>query len=100
MIFNGKEVFTQETFRYDKAKIGDYVEESIVDNAINSMPPACMLSYCTQMGEPYSHRFDPDKGKWRSTYGTFKQIEGKIWQWCGYCFYGENVERGEEPIYC
>ncbi len=103
MMYEGKEVWTEENFDYSKVKIGDYVEQAVVDNAMDCMPPACMSVNCSQMGEPYSHREDPNTGKWRATYATFKRVAGKwpdaIWQYCGHCFRGENVERGRDPVY-
>lgn len=99
MTYNDKEVFTQDTFSYSTVQIGDYVEQAVVDDAMDLLPPACMRSDCSQMGEPYSHREDPATGKWRATYATFKQVEKGIWQYCGHCFRGENVERGKDPIY-
>ena len=100
---NDKEVYTGDTFDYGKAKIGDYVSQDVVDNAVNCLPPACMRSDCTQLGEPYSHREDPNSGKWRPVFATFKRItyagENSIWQFCGYCFAGENTERGKDPVY-
>lgn len=103
MIYNGKEVFTEETFEYSKARPGDYVNRAVVDDALDCMPPACMRSDCSQLGEPYSFRIDED-GRTRSTYATFKKVcggsyEEQVWEFCGYCFRGENVERGKEPIY-
>ena len=102
MTYQGKEVFTLDNFDYAVAKHGDYVEEAVVDAAINCMPPACMGSYCSQMGEPYSHREDPRTGRWRATYATFKRCLDApgVWEYCGYCFQGETVERGKEPVYC
>lgn len=102
MTYHGKEVLTQETFCYSTAKAGDYVEEAVVDNAVNCFPPACMSSRCTQMGEPYSHRHDPDSGAWRATYATFRRCLDAtgVWEYCGHCFQGETVERGCDPIYC
>ena len=72
MQYNGKEVFTRDTFSYKDIEKGDYVEQAVVDDAMNMLPPACMRSSCSQVGEPYSHRQDPDTGKWRATYATFK----------------------------
>lgn len=104
MMYNGKEVFTEDTFTYEQAQIGDYVEQAVVDNAMNCMPPASMSARCAQLGEPYSHRMDPETGKLRATYATFKRAAGEypnaIWEYCGHCFRGENVERGREPVYC
>ncbi len=104
MMYNGKEVFTEDNFTFEGVKIGDYVEQSVVDNAMNCLPPASMTARCSQLGEPYSHRLDPETGKWRATFATFKRVAGEypnaIWEYCGHCFRGENVERGRDPIYC
>lgn len=103
MIYNNKEVWTEETFSYSKVQIGDYVEQAIVDEAMDMLPPACMRADCSQIGEPYSHREDPNTGEFRPTYATFKRVAGAwpngIWQYCGHCFRGENVERGNDPVY-
>lgn len=104
MTYNGKEVWTEDTFDYGAVQIGDYVDQAVVDDIMDCLPPACMRSDCSQMGEPYSHRFDPNTGKWRETYATFKRVAGRwpdsIWEYCGHCFLGENTERGEDPAYC
>ena len=101
---NGKPIFTQENFNYSEAKIGDYVEQAVVDDAMDCLPPASMSARCAQMGEPYSHREDPETGRLRPTYYTFKRVAGEwpngIWQFCGCCFQGETVPRGKDPIYC
>lgn len=102
MIYNGKEVWTSDNFNYNTVKVGDYVEQEIVDDAMDMLPPACMRSSCSQIGEPYSHRQDPNTGKWRATYATFKRVtsgRNGIWEYCGHCFCGENVERGNDPVY-
>ena len=100
--FNGKKLVTIEDWKdsFDNCcKVGDYVEREIVDEMINCVPPACMRSYCMQCGEPYSHREDPDTGKWRATYTTFKQVANGVYEYRGHCFYGENEERGKKPVY-
>ena len=100
--FNGKRLITMEdwTDSFDKiCNVGDYVEERIVDEMMNCVPPACMRSYCMQCGEPYSHREDPANGKWRATYSTFKEVTKGIYEYCGNCFMCENVERGNDPVY-
>ena len=104
MTYNGKEVWTQETFDYSKAQVGDYVDAEVVMDAMDCLPPACMRLGCAQMGEPYSHREDPDTGKWRATYATFRCVEGDwnsgVWEYRGHCFCGETEERGKDPVYC
>lgn len=104
MTYNGKEVFTGDTFSYDKVQVGDLVEASIVMNAMDCLPPACMRLSCAQLGEPYSHREDPDTGRLRATYTTFKCLNGGwndgVWEYRGHCFRGETTERGKDPVYC
>ena len=93
MTYQGKEVFTSDDFDYAAAKPGDYVEEAVVDAAMNCLPPICMSSACAQMGDPYGMRQDPTTGAWRSTYATFKRcldVSG-IWEYCGHCFSGETI---------
>ncbi len=101
MIYNGKEVLTQETFSYATVQIGDYVEQAVVDDAIDCMPTVSVSSRCSQMGEPQSHRLDPKSGRWRATYATFKRCPdvAGVWEYCGRCFRGENEERGREPVF-
>lgn len=102
MFFDGKEVYTAENFDYAIVRPGDYVAHEVVDDAMDCMPPACMTGSCSQMGGPYSHRLDPDTGNLRPTYATFKRVTGGpdgIWEYCGHCFRGENVERGCDPVY-
>lgn len=104
MEYNGKKVITQDEFSYDNVHIGDYVDAAVVMDGMDSMPPACMRLSCAQIGEPYSHRQDPNTGKWRSTYLTFKCVQGNfckgVWEYCGACFLGETTERVKDPVYC
>lgn len=104
MTYNGKEVFTQDTFEYSKAAVGDLVEAAVVMDAMDCLPPACMRLSCAQLGEPFSHREDEQTGRWRATYATFKRISGGwndgVWEYRGHCFYGETTERGKDPVYC
>lgn len=99
--YKGKEVLPQNTFDYSTAQVGDYVEQAVVDDAMDCLPPACMGVACSQMGEPYSHREDPDTGRWRATYATFKRCFDApgVWEYCGHCFQGETMERGKDPVY-
>lgn len=104
MMYDDKKVLSANEFSYSEAQIGDYVEQAVVDDAMDCLPPAYMSPHCSQMGEPKSQREDPDTGKWRMTYHTFKRVAGTwpngIWMYCGDCFRGETVPRGKNPIYC
>ena len=102
--YKGKEVYTPNTFVYREAQVGDYVTQDVVDDAMDLLPPASMTGECSQIGEPYSHREDPETGKFRATYATFaydgrSEDDVRIWRYCGHCFRGENVERGKDPVY-
>ena len=72
------------------ANPGDYVEEYIIDQMRDCLPPACMDFGFLQMGEPYSHELDPDTGRWRPTFATFKK-GGQHWIYCGNCFYKHDT---------
>jgi len=95
--YEGRKVFNRDTFMYSYP-VGTLVSEEVVDDAINALPPACMRSDCSQLGEPAAHRID-DNGNARATYATFKRIAKGIWEYCGDCFRGENTQRGKEPVY-
>lgn len=48
-MFNGKPVWKQDDFTYEAVKVGDYVEQAIVDAAMDCVPPACMRADCSEM---------------------------------------------------
>lgn len=90
--YHGKKVCNMEWYcGIGALEIGDLVDASIVDQIINCLPPACMRSDCTQLGEPTDHRMD--KGQLKPVFATFRKVEDNIWKFCGSCFQGENVER-------
>ena len=72
------------------ASPGDYVEERIINEMRDCLPPACMDFGFLQMGEPHSHELDPDTGKWRPTFATFRK-DGRHWTYCGNCFYKQDT---------
>ena len=84
-------IYTRDTFRYDLARVGDLVNQDVVDDAMNILPPACMTGRCAQMGEPCSTVADGN-GKWRYTYHTFTRVGNGIWKYCGKCFRGKTKE--------
>lgn len=73
------------------ASPGDLVEEAIVWEFLNCLPPVTNRSHLMQCGEPYSHELDPETKRWRGTFATFHRThEG--WVYCGNCFAGEITE--------
>lgn len=89
--YNGKQVYNSSWYYgTDALNVGDLVEQEIVDNLMDSLPPVCMRSDCSQIGEPASHKEDTN-GNYKATYATFKKVAEGIWEYCGDCFRGENV---------
>lgn len=86
--------FAEQTGKYswyEYAKIGDIVDETVVDHFMNVMPPRAMSYGYLQMGEPYSHRYDIDR-RLKPTYMTFAKCDG-IWRYYGHCFAFETINR-------
>lgn len=95
-IYKGKTVYNKSyDFGIDCMEIGDYVEDEVVDNYMNCLPPVCYTKECSQVGEPCIARFDEEKEKYRNTYETFKYVSDGVWEYCGDCFMGETVKRGK-----
>ncbi|WP_336775384.1 hypothetical protein [Paenibacillus sp. MMO-58] len=68
-------------------KIGDLVDEEMVNHFLNELPPTTWTSSLIQMGEPYSHV----GGK--ATYATLKKTSDG-WAYAGHCHRGENIPAG------
>ena len=96
--YEGKPVYNWSYWTYDRP-IGSWVEEEIVDDLMNCLPPLSMRRDCMQTSEPTTSRYDEKNDKWRNTYTTFKKVVDGIYEYCGDCFKGENVQRGKEMVY-
>ena len=103
--YNGQRVYEPSEFdRLEELSVGDLLTGEIVNDGINSLPPAMMRSNCTQFGEASSYRIDDKTGKARPVYSTFRCVKSgstgstwdsdAIWRYCGSCFFGESVQRG------
>lgn len=68
---------------------GDYVEECIVDDFRDAVPPASMKAGYLQCGEPYSHEYVEEHDWYAPTFATFVR-EGDQWKYCGNCFLGKT----------
>lgn len=89
--FSGKKVFNMSWYYgIDALLPGCYVEEDIVDEIVNNLPPTCYRADCTQSGEPSSLE-TIGGGTLRATYVTFKKVADGVWEYCGKCFRGENT---------
>ena len=75
----------------------DEVDEAIVDNFLELLPPAFHTSCLMQMGEPNEHLED-DRGNFAPTFMTFEKV-GSKWYYRGYCFCGKTENRKRFPTY-
>ena len=96
--YEGKTVYNWSYWSYDRP-IGSLVEEEIVNDLMDCLPPLTMRDSCMQTSEPSSCRLDEETNVWKNTYTTFKKVADGIYEYCGDCFKGENVKRGKEQQY-
>ena len=91
---NGKKITVMQmedwkTSIDDNFKPGDYFDENIAWDLINSVPPQNFGNGYFQCGEPHSYV----GGK--QTYLTLERVsrEPEIWQFLGYCYDGERENK-------
>ena len=96
--YNGHVVYNEDYCYFNALSIGDYVNEGIYNYFVNCMTPACMRADCIQLGEAADLRVDTD-GITKTTFRTLKKVAEGVYQYCGKCFRGENIERGIAPSY-
>ena len=65
-------------------KVGDIVDENMVDYFLNILPPIRWSRNFIQVGEV------SDFINGRNTYMTFEREEGK-WKYCGDCYVGSST---------
>lgn len=98
-VCNNKPVYNQSWyFGIDALQVGSYVEEEIVEELRNCLPPACDRSSCMQLGEAAMHALD-ERRIIRPLFHTFKKIKENTWEYCGACFRGENTSEFSELPY-
>lgn len=95
-MYNCKVVHTREMWYQDgfKPPIGSYVDEQIVEDLIDALPPTTMTFRFVQSGEAAGVRYDHEKEMWRNTYITYVKIAEGIWEYRGDCFENEYKMRG------
>ena len=94
--YNGKPVYNTETFYFDAAEPGDYVEDKIARDAGECVPTPVYSERLIQCGEPHDSAFDDWSKKWRSTHATFMRVTEDVWMYCGNCFFGKTSEPPKE----
>lgn len=101
--FNGKPKTMEEwnssgiTEFDDYVGLGDEVDEEIVDNYLDLVPPACHTKRLVQMGDPVEHLPNAD-GRYEAIYMTFEKVDGK-WYYRGYCFLCDTRNKKRFPTF-
>lgn len=75
------------------ARVGDIVDEQIVEEFRDCIFPVAYDAMYLQCGEPYKHGANPKTGKWEPAFITFARELGS-WIYKGICFYREYEDVG------
>lgn len=75
---------------------GDTVAEDVVYYFLDIVPPAVFGKGYLQVGEAHNTEYDPEQGRMRSTFVTFRKENGE-WKFTGYCFLYETKNRVTRP---
>lgn len=75
------------------ARVGDIVDEQIVEEFRDCIFPVAYDAMYLQCGEPYTHEINPKTGKWEPAFITFARKLGS-WVYKGICFYREYEDVG------
>jgi len=93
----GRQVLNRDYYYADALCPGALVENEVISELIDALPPTYLSSSLFQSGGAYSMR--EIDGRCRPTYATFQRVDHDTWKYCGACFRGEKEERGEELPY-
>ena len=74
--------------------VGDEVDEDLVNEQMNCVPPHVMKAGYLQVGEPYADALDErsEPERYRPVYATLA-MDGLRWLYMGHCFTGDTVNR-------
>lgn len=74
-------------------RVGDMVDEQIVEEFRDCIPPVAYNARYLQYGEAYTHKFNPKTQKYEPAFMTFAKEVG-LWVYKGICFYKEYEDVG------
>ena len=74
-------------------RVGDMVDEQIVEEFRDCLPPVAYNARYLQYGEAYTHKFNPKTQKYEPAFMTFAKEVG-LWVYKGICFYKEYEDVG------
>ncbi|MBQ7818485.1 MAG: hypothetical protein IJ341_02190 [Bacteroidales bacterium] len=87
----------EEAGSFDRVAVpGDTVDEEIVEEMMNNVPPLYYHSAYRQCGEPADHRKDVEHGWYAPVYTTFKKNSDGVWIYVGECFKGESEHQSNK----
>ncbi len=93
--FNGKPVYNWDHVYWEIMEPGSYVDRAIYEHMLNVLPPAYWTRDVLQVGEPYSHKANPEHdNRCEATYSTFVRVTDEVWEYRGHCFRGKTTESG------
>lgn len=88
----------EEAGSFDRVAVpGDIVDEEIVEEMMNNVPPLYYHSSYRQCGEPANHCKVPERDWYAPTYTTFKKNTDGVWVYVGECFKGESKHQSNTP---
>lgn len=96
-ILEGKMVYNRDWLYFDALVPGDLIEEEVINELMDVVPPVSMSAGYLQVGEPYATKILD--GVERNVYSTYRKVAEETWKYCGVCFCGEKTERGTFPNY-
>lgn len=80
-------------------KVGDFVDEEVINYLRNNLPPVTDWAFLFQSGGAVCDRITED-GTLHPAYDTFITGNGlPYWEYRGACLMGEQRERGEIPVW-
>lgn len=85
-------IYTMQDWERDKvfyAQVGQMVEDSIVIEMRDSVPPVYWGGGVLQVGDPWG----TDKETFKTLFTTFARNEAGAWVFMGHCLYGKTEHR-------
>ena len=97
-VYHGKHVYDLDDFPGIGAlEVGDLVNEEVVQDLMDTLPPTHYSNWLAQVGEPYDHVLSKD-GHMMPIFATFKRLApAAVWEFCGNCPEGYNPDREKQP---
>lgn len=82
----------------DVLEIGDVISLKLMNRLVNFFLPINVDKDCLQLRGQSKERIDRQTNEVRKVYPTFRAITKDEWYYCGRCYLGENVERGDDFV--